>query len=117
MYVPAHFEESRPEVLHDLIRKHPFGILFTSGSSGLDANHLPFELKADQGSQGVLHAHVARNNPVWQDVGDCDEVLVVFRAGDAYVSRDIQNAGQMLKAQGNLIGDAMLDAAGSQSDR
>jgi transcriptional regulator len=35
---------------------------------------------------GVLDAHVARANPVWKDVSDGDEVLVVFRAADAYVS-------------------------------
>lgn len=86
MYVPAHFEESRTEVLHDLITQHPLGILFTHGKSGLDANHVPFELQASQGSQGVLHTHVARKNPIWQDVADGDEVLVVFRAGDAYIS-------------------------------
>src|SRR5690606_18040113 len=27
-----------------------------------------------------------RSNPVWQDIADGDEVLVVFRAGDAYIS-------------------------------
>lgn len=52
----------------------------------MDANHIPFELKAAEGTCGVLHAHVARANPVWQDVADGDEVLVVFRAGDAYIS-------------------------------
>jgi len=86
MYVPAHFDESRPEVLHKLIADNPLGVLFTHGKSGLDANHLPFELNASEGPMGVLHSHVARNNPVWQDIANGDEVLVVFRAGDAYIS-------------------------------
>lgn len=86
MYVPTHFDESRTEVLHALIAENPLGILFTHGKSGLDANHIPFELKADEGACGVLHAHVARANPVWQDVANRDDVLVVFRAGDAYIS-------------------------------
>lgn len=86
MYVPAHFHEPRPDVLHDLIRRHPFGMLITHGASGLDANHIPFELDTRQGERDMLHAHVARANPVWQDVADGDEVLVVFRAADAYVS-------------------------------
>jgi transcriptional regulator len=86
MYVPAHFDEPDTAVLHALIVENPLGILITHGSSGLDANHIPFELKADEGPRGVLHAHVARANPVWQDVANGDEVLVVFRAGDAYVS-------------------------------
>jgi transcriptional regulator len=86
MYVPAHFNESRVDVLHGHIAQHPFGTLITHGKSGLDANHLPFELAADEGEFGVLRAHVARANPVWQDIANGDEVLVVFRAGDAYIS-------------------------------
>lgn len=86
MYVPAHFDESRTEVLHDFIKQHPFGMLITHGASGLDANHIPFELDSRQGGMGMLNAHVARVNPVWQDVADGDEVLVVFRVADAYVS-------------------------------
>jgi len=86
MYIPAHFDESRTEVLHALIRQHPFGMLVTHGAGGLDVNHIPFELHTDDGGLGVLRAHVSRANPVWQDVADGDEVLAVFRAADAYVS-------------------------------
>lgn len=86
MYVPTHFEESRTEALHDLIKQHPFGMLVTHGTSGLAANHIPFELSSQQGKLGVLSAHVARANPVWQDVANGDEVLVVFRAAEAYIS-------------------------------
>ncbi|WP_206951600.1 FMN-binding negative transcriptional regulator [Trinickia acidisoli] len=86
MYVPADFNEPRIDVLHSRIEQHPFGTLITHGKSGLDANHVPFELAADEGELGVLRAHVARANPVWQDVANGDEVLVVFRAGDAYIS-------------------------------
>lgn len=86
MYIPAHFAESRPEVLHDLIRRHPLGMLVTHGAAGLDANHIPFELNAASGSLGTLAGHVARANPVWQQLRDGDEVMVVFRAADAYIS-------------------------------
>ena len=86
MYVPVEFEETQIDILHELIQQYPLGILLTHGQSGLDANHLPFELDTEVTELGVLHAHVARKNPVWQDVQDGDEVLVVFRAGDAYIS-------------------------------
>jgi transcriptional regulator len=86
MYVPPHFDEPRTEVLHDLIRQHPFGTLVTHGPHGLDANHIPFELLPDQGALGTLTAHVARANPVWRELADGAEVLVIFRAGDAYIS-------------------------------
>lgn len=86
MYVPTHFEASRTDALHLLIAQNPFGSLVTHGKNGLDANHIPFLLLPEEGPRGMLHAHVARANPVWQDVADGDEVLVIFRAGDAYIS-------------------------------
>jgi len=86
MYVPAHFEESRPQALHALMTAHPFGTLVTHGRNGLDANHIPFDFDPAQGAMGILKGHVARANPVWQDVANGDEVLVIFRAGDAYIS-------------------------------
>ena len=86
MYVPPHFEVSNPEVLHDLIVHHPLGVLITQGESGLNANHIPFELEPSASTHGILRAHVARNNPVWQLSTNGDEVLVVFQADDAYIS-------------------------------
>jgi transcriptional regulator len=86
MYVPAHFEQSDQDRLHALITAHPFGILVTHGAGGLDANHLPFELEVRHGSLGVLHTHVSRANSVWTDIASGDEVLVVFRGADAYIS-------------------------------
>lgn len=86
MYVPEHFSAPSTEAMLQLVRQHPLGTLFTAGESGLDANHIPFELAAEQGALGALHAHVARNNPVWTDVQNGDEVLVVFRGEEAYIS-------------------------------
>jgi transcriptional regulator len=81
MYVPAHFEENRPEVLHQLISDQPFGTLVTTGPNGLDANHLPFEF-----AHGKLRAHVARANPVWQEVASQPDTLVIFQGPAAYIS-------------------------------
>ncbi|MGY3869344.1 FMN-binding negative transcriptional regulator [Aeromonas crassostreae] len=86
MYLPPHFAVTEPEALHALIRAYPLGALITHGEGGLDANHLPFEFDTDEGAQGVLRAHVARNNPLWQEVKDGDEVLVIFRAAEGYIS-------------------------------
>src|ERR1700735_5706306 len=86
MYVPAHFEENRPEVLHQLIVDQPFGTLVTTGPNGLDANHLPFELAPAEGPHGTLRAHVARANPVWQEVASQPDTLVIFQGPAAYIS-------------------------------
>lgn len=85
MYLPTAFEEQRPEALHALMQAHPLGTLVTLGPDGLDANHIPFELDTAVGPHGLLRAHVARANPVWQQAADT-EVLVVFRAADGYIS-------------------------------
>lgn len=86
MYLPRHFEQTRVEELHRLIREHPLGALVVNGPGGLDANHLPFELNPAAGTRGHLLAHVARANPVWREGKDGDDVLVIFRAANAYVS-------------------------------
>lgn len=85
MYLPAAFAENRPEALHALITAHPLGTLVTHGADGLDANHIPFELDATTGPHGILRAHVARANPVWQQAAD-QPVLAIFQADDAYIS-------------------------------
>jgi transcriptional regulator len=102
MYMPAHFEENRPEVLHRLIVEQPFGALITNGPNGLDANHLPFDAelvveKSDAQpvaagdaraprARCILRAHVARANPVWQQAATHPDALVIFQGPAAYIS-------------------------------
>jgi len=86
MYIPAHFAETRPEELHRIIREHPLGMLVTHGKAGLDADHIPFEVDAGAGTHGVLLAHVARANPLWQCCPTGTPAMVVFRGAQAYIS-------------------------------
>ena len=87
MYLPKHFEEARPEALHELIRAHPLGMLVTLNDAGLQANAVPFILDADPaGGPGILRAHVARANPLWRETRSDVEALVVFQGPQAYIS-------------------------------
>lgn len=86
MYTPNHFAESRPEQLHHLIRENPLGILVTHSSAGLDANHLPFLIDTEHRNGTVLLAHIARANPIGQQVRNGDPVLVIFRGAHGYIS-------------------------------
>lgn len=86
MYLPQHFHETRIAELHRILVEYPLGALVVTGPNGLDANHLPFELDANAGEHGLLRGHVARDNPLWKEARDGDEALVIFRAGDAYIS-------------------------------
>lgn len=86
MYTPTAFALTDPQDLHRILREHPLGMLVTQGPQGLDANHIPFEFDPETGPLGTLRAHVARANPVWQQVAGGSAVLVVFRGEQAYVS-------------------------------
>lgn len=86
MYLPPHFEQGDLAAMHELIVAHPLAALVRNGPAGLDADHLPFHLDRDGSLHGRLIAHVARANPLWQEVRTSDAVLVIFRAAQAYVS-------------------------------
>lgn len=86
MYLPELFAEHRAEELQRIVRDFPLGTLVTHTASGLDANHIPFELDAGRGACGTLQAHIARANPLWTQVPDGAEVLVIFRGTDGYIS-------------------------------
>jgi transcriptional regulator len=87
VYLPAHFEETRPEVLHAALRANPLGLLITQGDGGdLSADPVPFVLDTEADGACVLRGHVARANPLWRQArGDVDS-LVVFQGPQAYVS-------------------------------
>ena len=90
MYLPSHFEETRPELLHALLRAHPLGLLITTDAAGAPvANPIPFMLDAGRGPLGTLVGHVARANPVWRPAAAAagtPEALVVFQGPDGYIS-------------------------------
>jgi transcriptional regulator len=86
MYVPEHFDDTRIDELHRILDQYPLGALVVDGPGGLDANHIPFEVVTAPDASFTLHAHVARANPVWQEVASGADVLVIFRGGDAYIS-------------------------------
>ena len=86
MYLAPHFAEARPDDLHRIIHAHPLGMLVTHGAQGLDAEHVPFLFEPAAEGHGVLKAHVARANTLWQRCPTGTPVMVVFRGAQAYVS-------------------------------
>ena len=86
MYLPEHFAEDRPDQLHALMRAYSLGTLVMHTDAGLDANHIPFELLAEQGAHGVLQGHIARANPLVQQITNGMPVLVIFQGPQGYIS-------------------------------
>lgn len=124
MYLPPHFEETRPAVLHALLRQHPLGLLVTLDAAGAPlANAIPFLLDTGRGTLGTLVGHVARANPVWRSAGQ--QVLVVFQGPGGYVSPNGYAAKRehgkvvptwnyaMVQARGALL--ALDDAAAARA--
>ena len=86
MYLPKHFEETHVQVLLELIRAHPLGALVTLTPTGLDANHIPFEVDPDPTPFGTLRAHIARANPLWRELSPDVETLAIFQGPNMYIS-------------------------------
>jgi len=86
MYIPPHFEERRPEVLHALMRANPLATIITVTPGGIVANHIPLHLYPDAPGGAVLRGHVARANPLWNDWVSGSEALAVFQGPDGYIS-------------------------------
>lgn len=95
MYMPPKFEEKDLQVLHRAIADAPFGALIAAGPTGLEANHLPFQLAPDRGPFGTLRCHVARANPLWRQAsaGSLDG-LVIFQGPSTYISPSLYQTKQ-----------------------
>ena len=95
MYNPTHFQEHRPQLIRELVDRHPLATLVLHGPDGLQANHVPM-LWRGEGLDGCLQGHIARANKIWQlpGAGDADTdgesndlpALAIFQAGEGYVS-------------------------------
>ena len=87
MYQPAHFVQSDPAVMAELMRLHPLATLARSGTDGgIEADVLPLLwLPEGDGRQGRLQGHVARPNPLWREA-DGGSVLAMFHGPQGYVS-------------------------------
>jgi transcriptional regulator len=82
VYVPPHFQETRPGAVAALIEAAPLACVVAQTAEGLVANHLPLLAAPD----GALIGHVALANEMHRVVAEGQEVLAIFRGPDAYVS-------------------------------
>nr|WP_315495417.1 FMN-binding negative transcriptional regulator [uncultured Rhodoferax sp.] len=86
MYQPSHFEETRADVLHALVRSQPLATLVTLTAQGLEANHIPLLLRTQGVTRPTLVGHVARANPLWRETDVAMPVLVIFQGPQHYIS-------------------------------
>jgi transcriptional regulator len=82
MYIPPHFQEIDTAEIAAIMEAAPLACIVAETREGLVANHLPLL----SGAGGILIGHVAIANDMHRLIADGQEVLVIFRGEDAYVS-------------------------------
>lgn len=85
MYTPKYFEETNPEVLHELINEYPFASIICTFNKECEVNHLPLILNK---CKTQLHGHIAKNNPITKLVekDPNTSVIVIFQGPNSYIS-------------------------------
>jgi len=90
MYIPDHFKVSAEDEIFSFIDANAFGQLISIEAGRPYASHLPFLIAPDH---EVMHCHLARQNPQWQQLND-RQVLVTFLGPHDYISPSwYQNPG------------------------
>lgn len=82
MYLPEHFKEIDPQEVAAVIAAAPLGCVVANTEEGLIANHMPILLD----KRGDLVGHIALANDMHRLIAEVQEVLVIFRGVDGYVS-------------------------------
>lgn len=70
----------------EFIRTNSFASLVSNNENCLNAEHIPFLVRTNSESKIVLCAHIARANPLWNNLENGASVLVLFQGVNAYIS-------------------------------
>jgi transcriptional regulator len=86
LYIPAHFNEDRVDVLHDVIRASGLATLVSMTTDGLIASHAPLMLDPEPGPLGTLYGHLAKANSHARRALNSVRTLVIFQGPDGYIT-------------------------------
>lgn len=86
MHLPKSLQETRIEVIHELIVTNPLGTWVSVDQDELNVDHIPFLLDRSRGEYGTLCGHVARANPIWKQAKTQLAHVIVFRGPQAYIT-------------------------------
>ena len=86
MYLPSHFREERADVLRGLMTRHPLAALVTTGTEGIEANHIPLLYQPGPAPLGTLRGHLSRANNQWRNYSGDVDALAIFQGPDAYIT-------------------------------
>lgn len=92
MYPPPHHQSQEIEKMISLIKHFPLGMLVTAENGKPFVTHIPFIYNE---TTKKLVTHIDRNNPQVETLNDGDEVTVVFKGPDTYISPSIYTTPQL----------------------
>ncbi len=72
--------------MHEFIRDYPLATLITTSANGLNANHIPMHLIGTPKPYGTLRGHVARANPLLEDIDGENQSLAIFHGPNAHIT-------------------------------
>jgi transcriptional regulator len=86
MYIPRHFEAPDRALTLEVMREHSFATLISVDAEGTPiATHLP-TVVSEEGSNVVLHFHLARANPHSAILRETETAMVAYVGPHAYMS-------------------------------
>ena len=84
MYQPSKYKNNDTQFIFNFIKEYPFATLVLQGPELL-ATHVPV-LVDGSAQEFRLYAHIANHNPMWEQLENEKEMLVIFKSADAYIS-------------------------------
>lgn len=86
MYLPSHFSESSRDAIRSIMQAHPLVSIVRLVDGQIEVDHAPLLFVDDGSEHGLLRCHVARANPLWQQIGAAQGWLVIFNGPNGYIS-------------------------------
>lgn len=88
MFQPPQYQENDLNTLHQFLNTHNFATLMSYNQTHerIEADHLPFILDINQGMYGTLSAHIAKANPLYEQIKQDQSVLLSFQGDQQYIS-------------------------------
>ncbi len=84
MYQPEKYKNDSPDFIYTFIQRYPFATIIMQGKHLL-ATHVPVLIKGSA-NDFILFGHIANHNPLKKYLLDNQEMLLVFKGPDGYVS-------------------------------
>ena len=86
MHQPTFFREERTDIIHKLMRAHPFATLVSIQNGDICADHLPLVIHEEHSTSGTIRGHIAKGNPLWRNGGTSSDIVAIFQGPQAYIT-------------------------------